>query len=128
VDLLLGESEPKYFLYGSTPALREIHCRIATVLDHARPRKVFGMLGCIHKELWDQYDVDESGNLDPQEFSAILIDLSMATWIETVDPQTSLSYYYHQHSNESVWELPDSNDLLAKFLHEQGIVDADAPL
>merc|ERR1712046_290785 len=31
------------------------------------------------KELWDQYDVDESGDLDPQEFSAILIDLSMIT-------------------------------------------------
>jgi hypothetical protein len=74
------------------------------------------------KHQWDVFDVDKSGNLDPQEFSAVLTAASKTGWEEMVDPHTGRYYYYHKQTQETKWERPDSSSALERFLQEQGVV------
>lgn len=78
------------------------------------------------KYAWDRYDVDVSGGLDLQEFSAALTEASVSSWVETQDPHTGRTYYYHKRTNETKWECPGSRLDLEQFLHGAGIIDVSA--
>ena len=66
--------------------------------------------------------VDGSGDLDCDEFEAVLAKLAASDWEEAFDGERGKAYYYNKQTNETRWHRPDGESAVSEFMKANGLV------
>ena len=71
---------------------------------------------------WAELDVDGSGDLDCEEFEAVLAQLAASDWEEAFDGERGKAYYYNKQTNETRWHRPEGESAVSEFMKANGLV------
>ena len=74
------------------------------------------------REQWEKADQDGSGDLDENEFAALMVEVATDVWAEAVAPSSGKTYYYHRKTKETRWVEPASEQAVTDFLTTHGLV------
>ena len=73
------------------------------------------------RRVWDECDEDGNGQLDLDEFGAVLNKVAESEWRRAVDASSGRPYLYHKVTKETRWVETDSAAQVTEFLKRQGI-------
>ena len=73
------------------------------------------------RRVWDECDEDGNGQLDLDEFVAVLNKVAESEWRRAVDASSGRPYLYHKVTKETRWVETDSAAQVTEFLKRQGI-------
>ena len=73
------------------------------------------------RRVWDECDEDGNGQLDLDQFGAVLDEVAESEWCRAVDPSSGRPYFYHKVTKETRWVEANSAAQVAEFLKRQGI-------
>ena len=61
-------------------------------------------------------DADGSGELNEEEFAAVLARAADSEWKQVEDPSSGRVYFYHKKTKQTCWVQPGSGDKVSQFL------------
>ena len=73
------------------------------------------------RRVWDECDEDGNGQLDLDEFGAVLNKVAESEWRRAVDASSGRPYLYHKVTKETRWVETNSAAQVSEFLKRQGI-------
>ena len=69
------------------------------------------------RRVWDECDEDGNGQLDLDQFGAVLDEVAESEWCRAVDPSSGRPYFYHKVTKETRWVETNSVAMCLTWYH-----------